>query len=210
MGRSNLARTPTEHSPAESPHLWPASEQPTRRGADNGTASQFGLGMNFFCPVHCGLLGIDHVLVALDAEKGVRLSRTREPRDDPNPNAPTGIALPRAELARLAGKRPAAVVVINEACVNFGGDTAIPLIRDYPNLSVDRHLAERRARNRGLSRDKGWPTRSGCRCWSCFRKRQKKRSVFGHLWKSRMEKCGIREGRHLLGDRFELRQEGFA
>jgi histidinol-phosphate aminotransferase len=101
-----------------------------------------------FYPVYCRLLGIDHVTVPLDAEMRVRVDDylgRAGPVIIANPNAPTGIALSRAEIARLAGERTEAAVVIDEAYVDFGGDTAIPLIRDYPNLLVVQTMSKSRA-----------------------------------------------------------------
>lgn len=62
-----------------------------------------------------------------------------------NPNAPTGIALPRAEIARLAGGRAESPIVVDEAYVDFGGETAIPLVRDHPNLLVVQTMSKSRA-----------------------------------------------------------------
>jgi histidinol-phosphate aminotransferase len=101
-----------------------------------------------FYPVYCRLLGIDHVTIPLDAEMRVRVDDylgRAGPVIIANPNAPTGIALARAEIARLAGERTKAAVVIDEAYVDFGGDTAIPLIRDYPNLLVVQTMSKSRA-----------------------------------------------------------------
>ena len=101
-----------------------------------------------FYPVYCRLLGIDHTTVPLDAEMRVRvddyLGRTG-PVILANPNAPTGIALPRTEIARLVSSRPEAAVVIDEAYVDFGADSAIPLIRDHPNLLVVHTMSKSRA-----------------------------------------------------------------
>src|SRR3546814_8332105 len=58
----------------------------------------------------------------------------------PNPNAPTGIGIGRAEVARLLERHADVPVVIDEAYVDFGGETAIPLIADHPNLLVVRPM----------------------------------------------------------------------
>jgi histidinol-phosphate aminotransferase len=101
-----------------------------------------------FYPVYCRLLGIDHEAVPLDSEMRVRVDDyfgRAGPVIIANPNAPTGIALPRAEIARLARARAEAAVVIDEAYVDFGGESAIPLIPDCPNLLVVRTMSKSRA-----------------------------------------------------------------
>jgi histidinol-phosphate aminotransferase len=101
-----------------------------------------------FYPVYCRLLGVAHETVPLDAAMNLRIDDYLD-RPGPvilaNPNAPTGIALPRAEIARLTAGRPESAVVVDEAYVDFGGETAIPLIADHPNLLVVQTMSKSRA-----------------------------------------------------------------
>jgi histidinol-phosphate aminotransferase len=63
----------------------------------------------------------------------------------PNPNAPTGIALSRAEIAALLADHPDVPIVIDEAYVDFGAETAIPLVASHPNLLVVQTMSKSRA-----------------------------------------------------------------
>jgi histidinol-phosphate aminotransferase len=60
----------------------------------------------------------------------------------PNPNAPTGIALTRAEIAALLNEHRDQPVVIDEAYVDFGAETALPLLAAHPNLLVVRTMSK--------------------------------------------------------------------
>jgi histidinol-phosphate aminotransferase len=101
-----------------------------------------------FYPVYCRLLGIAHEIVPLDDGMGIRVDDylgAEGPVIVANPNAPTGVALPRSEIARLAAGRGESAVVIDEAYVDFGAETAIPLIREHPNLLVVQTMSKSRA-----------------------------------------------------------------
>jgi histidinol-phosphate aminotransferase len=103
-----------------------------------------------FYPVYCGLYGITHRTVSLDAQLGLNIDDYLKQPDAgaiifPNPNAPTGRALPRAEIERLLIARPDAVVVVDEAYVDFGAESAVPLIDAHHNLLVVHTLSKSRS-----------------------------------------------------------------
>src|SRR6516162_3451606 len=101
-----------------------------------------------FYPVWAQLFGLACETVPLDDEMRVRVEDYRCEAGSiviANPNAPTGVALPRAEIARLLADHPDIPVVIDEAYVDFGGESAVPLIADHPNLLVVQTMSKSRA-----------------------------------------------------------------
>ena len=101
-----------------------------------------------FYLVWAQLFGLACETVPLDGEMRIRVEDYRREAGSiviANPNAPTGIALPRAEIAPLLEDHPDIPVVIDEAYVDFGGESAVPLIADHPNLLVVQTMSKSRA-----------------------------------------------------------------
>ncbi|UFH50183.1 histidinol-phosphate transaminase [Pseudomonas sp. KNUC1026] len=101
-----------------------------------------------FYPVYCGLYGIDHELVALDEQFQIRVEDYARPNGGiifPNPNAPTGCLLALEAVERIAQNSPDSVVVVDEAYIDFGGESAIALVGRYPNLLVTQTLSKSRS-----------------------------------------------------------------
>ena len=101
-----------------------------------------------FYPVYCGLYGVPFRQVMLNANYEIDLADYVQPNGGiifPNPNAPTGILTPLAEIEALLQRNTESVVVVDEAYVDFGGETAIALVKTYPNLLVTQTLSKSRS-----------------------------------------------------------------
>jgi histidinol-phosphate aminotransferase len=101
-----------------------------------------------FYPVYCKLYGIEYRSLALDERFQIRVDDYLQGNGGivfPNPNAPTGCALPLSEIERLLAHNRDSVVVIDEAYVDFGAESAVALTRRYPQLLVTQTLSKSRA-----------------------------------------------------------------
>ncbi|MES9972402.1 MAG: histidinol-phosphate transaminase [Candidatus Thiodiazotropha sp.] len=101
-----------------------------------------------FYPSYCRLYGIDYQTIPLD--EGFNLDLAPYIRDNggiifPNPNAPTGMLLSLQQIEWLLEHNRDSVVVIDEAYIDFGGESAATLIHRYPNLLVTQTLSKSRA-----------------------------------------------------------------
>ncbi len=101
-----------------------------------------------FYPTYCELFSIEADKVPLDASFRIRIADYLRPCGAiiiPNPNAPTGIALSRLEIRALVEAHPDQPVGVDEAYVDFGAETAIPLVASHPNLLVGQTMSKSRA-----------------------------------------------------------------
>ena len=100
-----------------------------------------------FYPVYCKLYGITARTVPLNDRFEIEVDGYGGPCGGviiANPNAPTGLNLPLADIERLLRLQPDRVVVIDEAYVDFGGESAVQLLARHPNLLVVQTLSKSR------------------------------------------------------------------
>lgn len=101
-----------------------------------------------FYPVYCGLYGIPFEALPLDEQFQIRVEDYARPNAGiifPNPNAPTGCLLALEAVEKLLQGSPDSVVVVDEAYIDFGGQSAIALVNRYPNLLVTQTLSKSRS-----------------------------------------------------------------
>jgi len=101
-----------------------------------------------FFPVYSNFFGIEATTVPLNSDFQIDLADY--PTDNggiifPNPNAPTGRLLPLEPIEALLQRNNASVVLVDEAYIDFGGASCIPLINQYPNLLVTQTLSKSRS-----------------------------------------------------------------
>jgi histidinol-phosphate aminotransferase len=101
-----------------------------------------------FYPVWSQLFGIEYHTVAVAPDFSV--DPDAYPVENggiivPNPNAPTGMLMSLASIRRLLQRSADSVVVIDEAYIDFGGESAVGLIGEFDNLLVVQTLSKSRA-----------------------------------------------------------------
>ena len=101
-----------------------------------------------FYPVYCKLFSINAQQIALREDFTINFAdypKTNGGIIFPNPNAPTSIGKPLADIEALLQQNTESVVIVDEAYIDFGGTTAIALVNKYPNLLVIQTLSKSRA-----------------------------------------------------------------
>jgi len=92
-----------------------------------------------FYPTYARLYEVEFQTIPLDDSFSIRIGDYLQTNGGilfPNPNAPTGHALPLSDIERVVASNPDSVVIVDEAYVDFGAQSAISLIGKYRNLLV--------------------------------------------------------------------------
>lgn len=101
-----------------------------------------------FYPVYCDLYGIASRQIALEEDYTLSLDKF-EPNAGsiifPNPNAPTAVATSLENISALLERHTEQVMLVDEAYADFGAQSAVPLIRQYPNLLISQTFSKGRS-----------------------------------------------------------------
>ncbi len=99
-----------------------------------------------FYPVFCELYGLTPTIIPLREDLSINAadySGINRPIFIANPNAPTGLCLSLSEIERIVESNNS-IVLVDEAYVDFGGETAVGLISKHENLIVSRTFSKSR------------------------------------------------------------------
>lgn len=101
-----------------------------------------------FYDVWADLFRIPYQKCALDDDFKICPKDYKQPNGGiifPNPNAPTGVLMGLSEVEEIVAANPDVVVIVDEAYVDFGGQSALPLVDKYENLLVVQTFSKSRA-----------------------------------------------------------------
>ena len=101
-----------------------------------------------FYPVYAELVGAEAEIIPLEADFSIDADKYVGKRGMvviANPNAPTGMALSLLEIEKIVAGNPENVVLVDEAYVDFGGESAVNLVKKYENLIVARTFSKSRS-----------------------------------------------------------------
>ena len=101
-----------------------------------------------FYDVWADVYGIPYERKALDADFQICPADYCKPNGGvifPNPNAPTGVLMPLEKVEEIVAANQDVVVIVDEAYIDFGGTSALPLIDKYDNLLVVQTFSKSRS-----------------------------------------------------------------
>lgn len=100
-----------------------------------------------FYPVFCELYGLEPEIIPLKDDLSIGIEDyigKNKPIFIANPNAPTGLALSLSDIEKILESNKDSVVLIDEAYVDFGAESAVSLVDKYDNLIVSRTFSKSR------------------------------------------------------------------
>lgn len=115
---------------------------------DSGTKIGFPDVTYSFYPVYCALYEIPYIQVPVKDDFSIDFADYPEDLKGivfANPNAPTGLYLEPAVIEELIKSRPNTLIVVDEAYIDFGGQSCVPLTQRYDNLLIVQTLSKSRA-----------------------------------------------------------------
>ena len=101
-----------------------------------------------FYDVWASVYGIPYETIPLDEDINIRIEDYKRENGGvviTNPNAPTGVALDLDQIEEIVKANRESVVIVDEAYIDFGSQTALPLINKYENVIVVRTMSKSRA-----------------------------------------------------------------
>ncbi len=101
-----------------------------------------------FYPVYCCLYQIEYRSIPLQVDFSLAIDDFSAGNGGiifPNPNAPTSRLLPLQDIEALCHRHESSLIIVDEAYIDFGGESAIPLTRHYDNLLVIQTFSKSRS-----------------------------------------------------------------
>lgn len=101
-----------------------------------------------FYPALCGLYGIPFKVVPLEEDFTLNIEPYKNCGNNviiANPNAPTGMSLSLSAIEKVAASNPDRVVMVDEAYVDFGGESCVSLLPKYENLVIIQTFSKSRS-----------------------------------------------------------------
>lgn len=101
-----------------------------------------------FYPVYANLYNLSYEEIELNEDFTIPIEKLFQAEGGvifPNPNAPTSLGLTFNHVERIVQNNPNKVVIVDEAYVDFGSDSVVPLVHRYDNLLVIQTLSKSRS-----------------------------------------------------------------
>ncbi|OPY86019.1 MAG: Histidinol-phosphate aminotransferase [Smithella sp. PtaU1.Bin162] len=101
-----------------------------------------------FYPVYAAFFNINCRLVPVDGEFNIDEEGYYQDNGGiiiANPNAPTGKGVSRKMIEKVLERNKGNVVIVDEAYIDFGGESSVPLVGNYPNLLIIKTLSKSRS-----------------------------------------------------------------